>query len=394
MTYGNQFSNIGRYSLTQPSARAKTRIQKLQFNPYMGALGFAVTGAQTSSLVGAGSSLVKTRNPTVSYAASGAAAGATFGPIGAAIGAVLGAIGGAFIGSKRPESELWDKYKGMAGQNAGHMYDNNFRNGAFVGLMRLGKNTFPPRASGKYGPRDDAKFLNDLIKMIADAFRTGQLTLADSESADVIYNKLVGPWIDSMGTEKNPDWRRWETQIVKDQIDAWLWDAPIIATSYSTAGYASPRVSVLAAELMPTAPATSAPGIVVTTPGNASSAPKILPLPASGVTPVVTLPIQPASGGALQPAQGFTPVPTSAADPNLTTYISSLLAQGQSQQDAFTSALNTLSANGVTPTPQVQQQVADAVKSAGSALPSWAIPAAMAGGVALLFMMARKRRGH
>lgn len=366
----------------------------------LGALGAGsnpFTAANASSAVGAGASFVKSKNPTVNYAAQGAAYGSTFGPIGTAVGAVVGAIGGAFIGSKRPESELWDNYKKMAGNASGHEYDNAFRNGAFVGLMRLGKNTFPPRAKGGYGPNDDARFIRDMTAKIADAFRSGALT-PDNANTDDIYNRVVAPWIAQWGEEKNADWRKWENQIVKDQIDAWLYDQPTIATSYSTATWPQPRVTDLAKEILAKyAPATPAP---------INPAP-VTPAPVKTVTPVTGAPNvavpNPIAAGPIvtdtgQPAAVVpaAPVPTSAADPNLKAYIDALIAAGANQQQAFNAAMAALSNAGVPPTPEAQQQVAAQVQAAGTGqgLPTWATVLAIGG---LMFALARpvgkSRRG-
>lgn len=357
-----------------------------------GANPFSAAGA--SSAVGAGASFVKTKNPTVSYAAQGAAYGSTFGPIGTAVGAVVGAIGGAFIGQKRPESGLWDAYKGMAGNSAGHEYDNQFRNGAFVGLMRLGKNTFPPRKAGGYGPNDDARFLKDMIAKVAEAFRSGALT-PDDANTEAIYNKVVAPWIAQWGQEPNADWRRWENQIVKDQIDAWLYDQPIIASSYTTSTWPQPRVTDLAKEILAKysqpAPAPVTPPVSTGSP-LPGAAPAPLPLPIAPATPGTGS--TPAIPGASLPAPPLVSTPVqvtpqgTALDPNLQAYIKALIDQGASSQQAFTAALDAVGRSGQAVTPQVQAAVADTVQQAGAGagLPMWAYALAGAG---LVFALAR-----
>lgn len=362
--------------------------RSVQSRPRFGALGDGSsaggssgggTGNALSSAIGAGAGLVKSKNPVTNYAAQGAAAGSAFGPIGTVIGAAVGAIGGAFMGSKRPESEIWDKYKAMAGNAAGHEYDNQFRNEAFVGLMRLQKNTFPPRLK-LYSSTDDKKFLSDMVTLIADAFRSGKLSVSDA-STEAIWSKAVKPWLDSMGTEKSAEWARWENQIVKDQIDAWLYDQPIIATSYTQSTWPQPRVTALAQEILSQgqvpagavpapvpAPASPAQGSAATPPATASPSPAPVPVPQIGVNP---------------------PTVTSATDPNLQAYIQALLDQGASQQQAFQAALAAVGNSGTAVTPAVQQAVADQVTTAGvgAGLPSWLLY--VAGGAAVLFALAR-----
>lgn len=346
----------------------------------LGALG---AGNALSSAIGAGAGAVKTRNPVTGYAAQGAAIGATFGPIGAAIGAVIGAIGGAFIGAKRPESGLWDEYKKMSGTAAGHDYDNQFRNGAFVGLMRLGKNTFPPRAKGGYGTGDDDKFLQDMITKIAQDFRSGALAPSDAESAARIFDKSIKPWMAQWGEEPNADWRKWENQIVTDMIDAWLYDQPILATSYTTSTWAQPRVQELGAEIMakyapPPAPTQTSEGV-----------PAKVPAPVTVPVPTVTTGIEKIP----QPVPGATPAPVSATDPAMASYIQALISQGASQQEAFNAAMQALGRAGTPATPQAQQAVAEQVQQAGasSGLPSWA--GYVLAGAAVLFALARPAKG-
>lgn len=96
----------------------------------------------------------------------------------------------------------------------------------------------------------------------------------------------------------------------------------------------------------------------------------------------------PAVGTAIspQPATGATP-----AGVDLNAMVSQLLAQGASQQQAYSAALQNLQAAGVPATPAVQQQVASAVQAGGvTGLPKWALYGAAA--VALVFALARPHR--
>lgn len=318
---------------------------------------------------------------TASYAQQGASAGATVGSVvpvlgtavGAVVGAVLGAIGGAFIGSRRPESDLWDQYKKIAGTARGIELDPAFRAGAFVGLMRLGKNTFPPRARGGYGPKDDARFLDDMAAQIAAAVRAGKVTAADN--AQSVFAKIVGPWISQWGTEPNADWRRWENQIVTDLIDAYLYDQPIVATSYTQQRWAQPRLSDVVKSMQP-APAPSSPASTTPAPVAPAPAPIVSTPSVQLPAPVISAPAT--SSSAAPAASNLTP----AAADNTRALIDALLAQGQSSQSTFAAAMQSLAAQGVQPTPQIQQAVAEEVKTKSQ--PAIPIPWLIGGGAAVL----------
>lgn len=432
--------------------------------------GLGITPATQSSLIGAASSLVKTKNPTVSYAAQGASVGASIGSvvpvigtvIGAAIGAVVGAIGGAFKGTRRPESDFWDDYKdNHAGKHRGIEYDNQYRNSAFVGLFRLRKNTFPPRAKGGYGPNDDARFLDDMAAQIAAAVRAGKVGAEDDQNS--IFAKIVGPWIAQWGTEGNAQWKNWEDQIVKDQIEAYIFDQPIVATSYTESRKANPSIAEVVASLPTAAPAAPAatvappqayqptPGGGVQPiippaptqsqypPGSASNPPGVPQSywymgrdPATGqllfrASPTNTetfiydsvhqrlVPYNPSAPPNYTPppvtALPYPPLPTTTAPPanvpapvvtptntgpqvDVQGLINTLLQQGVSNQDAFMSAMRSLQSQGVAPTPAVQTQVAEQVKSASSALPPWALPVGIAAGVGVIVFIFARRRGR
>lgn len=411
-------------------------------------LGVTLSPTAQAGLIGAGSALVKTKNPTVSYAAQGASVGASIGSvvpvigtvIGAAVGAVLGAIGGAFKGQRRPESDYWDDYKNQAGKYRGIEYDNQYRNSAFVGLFRLGKNTFPPRQS-RYGANDDKQFMDDMAAQIAQAVRNGQIGAEDT--AQTIFDKVVYPWTATMGdwNKPPPDWQRWDKQILIDSIDAYIYDQPIVATSYSESRKANPSIMDVVNSLPQAAPPAPAPA--TTSP----STPTPLPAPASssgGIPAGVTITgpagyavnaeymplwfgsdgktyLEPAAGSGKyvpyigpvsqtpKPVKGQLPIQSTPTPPppvppptvtptttgpqvDVSQLVAQLQQQGATQQDAFLAALEALKAQGVSTTPQVQQQVADQIQSAGAGagIPSWAVPAVVAAGV--LFALARPTR--
>lgn len=353
---------------------------------------------------------------SVGYAKQGASLGASVGSvvpgigtaIGAAVGAILGAIGGAFVGSRRPESDLWDEYKKVSGQTDGSTLNNQFRNGAFVGLFRFKKNTFPPRY--KYGGNDDARFLNDMVAQIVNALRAGTIGLNDNAAS--IFAKVVDPWVSTMGkwSDSPVDWQRWMMQILIDQIDAYIHDMPIIATSYTTSGWAQPKVSdVLRAMYPEKAPVQSVP---VPTPSPAAPPPPVIvPVPPPTVAPPqvstpVTLPAPVAPSSAASnanvssaPAQiipavlatGSATQATQSTIDALQGTISNLLANGASQQATFQAAMDRLASQGVSVTPQVQQAVAQEVQKADTAQAWYQNPYILAGLAAGgLFFLSRR----
>lgn len=147
------------------------------------------------------------------------------------------------------------------------------------------------------------------------------------------------------------------------------------------------------------------PAIVAPTPVQIPSV--IMPTPAPIPQPV---PINATPAPTPTPTPSPTPVtlPATTTSPAITVnvpatvpandtsgMIQQLIAQGASQQQAFAAALQSLAAQGVQPTPQVQQQVAADVASASS--PQQAGVYWLAGGAAALILIGviasrRKRR--
>lgn len=110
------------------------------------------------------------------------------------------------------------------------------------------------------------------------------------------------------------------------------------------------------------------------------------PTPAPQSSPVPVVIPTPAPQQSVLPS-GAT-VPAAGIDPNTQAYINQLLAQGASQQQAFSAALQQLQQQGVQPTPQVQQQVAAALPAApvtSGLSGQW--PMIIAGGLALLSIL-------
>jgi hypothetical protein len=418
--------------------------------------GSSGSGSSTSGLLSSiGSSAGASRNTTVSMAGKGATIGSAFGPIGAVVGAVVGAIGGAFMGSKRPESAVWDEYKGNVADvpHRGIELDNQFRNEAFVGLMRLGgKTQWPPKI--KYGQKGDAAFLDAMAEQIAKAVQDGRIGAGDD--ANSIWTKVVEPWGKTLGGDwywGDQNWVRWQIQLIKDMIDAYIFDQPIVATSYTTSRWANPRLSAVIAAMPQVTPASPSAPTPAPPPPAPAPTPAPTPVTGGGLAP---LPINPATMGyavvglspdgkttvykdgsgrlvQFNPSNNSfteysgqvvptnTPFPLPAPAPITTTpspaptpqvvptpsgpavdvnaLVQTLMQQGASNQQAFLAAMQQLQSQGVAPTAQVQQQVADQVQAtaagAGAGLPSWAKPVAIVGALVILgFALAHPKRKH
>jgi len=362
--------------------------------PSRGLSGLGLTATGQASLIGAGSSLVKTKNPVVGSAAKGASLGASVGSvvpvlgtaIGAAVGAILGAIGGAFIHQKIPEAKLFDEWRKIAGSKRGIELDNQFRNGAFTGFFRIGgKTTWPPKVA--YGQKGDSKFLDDMAAQIAAAIKNG--SIGANDDATSIFEKVVKPWTATMGGnwENGPaDWVNWQKQAVIGQIDAYIYDQPIVSTGYTTSRKANPSIADVVASL----PSAGQPPVSQPAPSTGAPLPVAPPPVTTAPAPAqpIPLPVGPAPTPAV-PAPVVNPT-TTGANVDVSGLVAALMAQGATQQQAFAAALQSLAARGVTATPAIQQQVADQVSSAGAggALPAWAVPAGLAL-LGLSFVMAR-----
>lgn len=148
---------------------------------------------------------------------------------------------------------------------------------------------------------------------------------------------------------------------------------------------------------------------IVTTPPQVVTTVAPTPLPVPIPVPVITAPSPtPAPTPTPTPTPAPTTLPATSTSPAITVnvpatvpatdtsaLIQQLMAQGASQQQAFTAALQSLAAQGVQATPQVQQQVAADVSAASQ--PSQAGVYALAVGAVALILIGivgskRKRR--
>jgi hypothetical protein len=337
----------------------------------------------------------------------GVSIGASFGPIGAVIGGVVGAVGAAFMKTGPAEAKIFDEWKNYVNVR-GVDLDDQFRNEAFVGFFRLGgKSNWPPKV--KYGQRGDAQYLDAMAAQIAQAIQAGQI--GGTDDAQSIFDKIVQPWGASFGGaadwNKGPaDWVNFGKRAVIQQIDAYLFDHPIVATSYTGSRWANPRLSSVIQSLPQVAPAPATPtspapvAAVPIAPPPVATAPKPAPTPA--VLPPALAAQLPVSTVA-QPAS--TPPPTTVtqtpAGPqvDVNALVSSLMQQGASNQQAFLQAMQSLQSQGVAATPAVQQAVADQVSTAatatqaGASVPDWLKPVGVVAAVVMLgFALARPKR--
>lgn len=184
---------------------------------------------------------------------------------------------------------------------------------------------------------------------------------------------LVNDWTNHVNATWGSKWLvgsagELQRQAIVDLLDALIAKANPSAPLY----YAQPATEP-PPQVLPTPGPAPAPGN--TPPSNTAPAPKPQPLPAPAPTPA-PVPV---------------PSPQSITDPNLQAYIKALLDQGQTQQQAFTTALAALGQSGQQITPQVQAAVADTVQNTASSNQLPLMIGLALGGGALLYFAARRR---
>jgi hypothetical protein len=133
--------------------------------------------------------------------------------------------GSIFESGNNPEEKTRDQYYGEL--SAGNMYsDPKLFTEGLVGEFRASRSTYPPRASGQYGAKDDDKFAADMATRINSAYQSGQIDAGDD--AYSIYEKVITPWFDTMGSgmsaSKAPEAH---TNMTIDMIQRYMSGSPI-----------------------------------------------------------------------------------------------------------------------------------------------------------------------
>lgn len=129
-----------------------------------------------------------------------------------------------FESGNNPEEKTRDQY--YSELNAGNMFtDPKLFTEGVVGEFRASRSTYPPRASGQYGPKDDDKFAADMAGKINQAYQSGQIDASDD--AYSIYEKVVTPWFDSMGGMKQSKAQDAHTNMTIDMIQRYMSGSPI-----------------------------------------------------------------------------------------------------------------------------------------------------------------------
>lgn len=154
---------------------------------------------------------------TGSDALSGAAAGASVGSIipgigtiaGGLIGGAIGAASSAFgPGKKAAETagfgNYLDAYNKQSPQNQQSMV-NQTQNpyGLLAGIFDNRHPTGNIPMYSQYGRMGEQKFTTDMVGQINKAMSSG--SISKSDSAQSIYDKVVGPWMASFGKGQNTD---------------------------------------------------------------------------------------------------------------------------------------------------------------------------------------------
>jgi hypothetical protein len=325
----------------------------------------------------------------VGGAATGAKVGSLAGPIGTAIGAVGGAIAGALssiLGRQDQEIQNFNQAQQLA-DSQGPMAVLNIADKYLVlaGLFDLQ----PGQIKGnipiykKYGRMGEQRFVTDMMTRIYQAAQAGQITANDT--AESVMARIVQPWIDSFGYGPMSDHNAaMLNMLLMGMIAEYTQGLQTrwVARSGDNPFKSLPPFSLPA----PVTPATQAPTsssgpvqVVAAPPAAVSqvSTPAVLspPIAAPAANPALAAASAQAGpsivGGNVSTVPANTPatvvpVPvTSAGQIDTNALVQQLLAQGQSQQQAYQSALASLQAAGVQPTPQAQAAVGQAVQAAG-----------------------------
>jgi hypothetical protein len=370
----------------------------------LGGFGFIVGGTANQSTT------------SVSDAETGAAIGAVFGPIGAAIGAAVGAIGSLFGPAKLGQAAVtWNNMtsEGYLLQNTNPIsYDERYIGEAYKGAMDEGNNIWP--GCGSDGYKNPDCFYAPLAQAIISGYLNKVVPIT-AEPAQV-WSAVVVPWLQSGAgglfnwpaavAEANAQKLPYSQQelLIEAAMTRYLNGLPITRANmpaYAASGGAStyaqwntPSITTALASLLVPPPAP--------TPAPAAAAPA--PTPVAAPVPVTGLPAptQSLAQAVATPAPAPVPAPaviatTSAGTPvvapdDTDALIAQLIAQGQSQTQALTSAMAILEANNInSQTPQVQQQLQQAVAAAAPSSGISTTDMLLIGGAALALILLMKK---
>lgn len=149
-----------------------------------------------------------TGSDALAGAGTGAAIGSVVPVIGTALGALIGGAGGALSslfgpGKTDPETQGVQKLINAVGANPGQAsaITSSVQNPylGLAGLFDERSSTLPMYA--KYGRMGEQKFTNDLASQLNGALKSGAIT--QSTSPTDAYNKVIAPWVASMGNGWN-----------------------------------------------------------------------------------------------------------------------------------------------------------------------------------------------
>lgn len=144
----------------------------------------------------------RTGSDALQGAETGAEVGSAFGPIGTVVGGVIGGVVGGIAsafgpGAEDPENISWNNYAAAFDKNSasvqGASPSQNYQSLAGIFDSRGSKIPF----YNTFGRMGESKFLASMTQQINGALASGTITKADS--AQTVYNKVVGPWVTAMG---------------------------------------------------------------------------------------------------------------------------------------------------------------------------------------------------
>lgn len=377
---------------------------------------FSTAGSAVAKFLPAGSQAQK----SVSLTATGAGIGtAIFPGLGTAIGAAIGAIGSLFGPSKEGQAELtWDNMvnQGYLLNKPGHEFDERYWAEAMKGMTDKNTATFP--GTGKSDHTNPDILMAALAQTVIQGYLNRVVPL--SATPDQVYVSVVVPWLQS-GGNGHVNWaslqnlakrqgrpRSLQELMLLSAVDRYLYGQPITRAnmpSYASlksnyAPWSTPDILTALASIIPKAAPTPA------SPPPAAPQASVLPVPVASApasiapvtsVPQVSVPVTTAAGT----VQATVPAPTvnAAGGVDVSALVQQLMAQGASQQQAFTSAIAALNAQGVATPPPVQAQVAQQVAQTPVATAGLSDSKSLwiAGGLAVLgvmFALARPKSGQ